>query len=63
MKTIEITVSLQGEVKVQTKGFAGSSCQEASRLIEQALGTKVSEQMTPEFYQALQQQQIQNAQR
>ena len=51
MKTIEITVSLQGEVKVQTKGFAGSSCQEASRLIEQALGTKVSEQMTPEFYQ------------
>ena len=62
MKTIEITVSLQGEVKVQTKGFAGSSCQEASRLIEQALGTKVSEQMTPEFYQQQEARTMQNTQ-
>ncbi|HVW36835.1 MAG TPA: DUF2997 domain-containing protein, partial [Pirellulales bacterium] len=30
MKTIEVIVSLQGEVSVQTKGFAGSSCREAS---------------------------------
>ena|ERR1035437_10051542 len=51
MKIIEITVSPKGETIVQTKGFAGSSCQEASKLIEQALGTKSSEQMTPEFYQ------------
>ena len=37
MKTIEITVSSQGEARLQTKGFTGSSCREASRLLEQAL--------------------------
>ena len=50
-KIIEITASPKGETTVQTKGFIGSSCQEASKLIEQALGTKTAEQMTPEFYQ------------
>ena len=56
MKIIEILVSPKGETTVQTKGFTGSNCQEASKLIEQALGTKASEQMTPEFY-ALQREQ------
>ena len=51
MKTIEITVSPTGETKVETKGFTGGSCREASRLIEQALGLKSAEQMTAEFYQ------------
>ena len=51
MKTIEIVVNAKGETTVQTKGFTGSSCQEASKLIEQALGARASEQMTPEFYQ------------
>ena len=51
MKTIEIVVSPKGETTVQTKGFTSSSCQDASKLIEQALGTKATEQMTPEFYQ------------
>lgn len=50
-KTIEITVSPTGETKVETKGFTGGSCREASRLIEQALGEKTAEQMTGEFYQ------------
>ena len=49
-RTIEIIVSPQGETKLQTKGFSGSSCREASRLLEQALGTKADEQLTPEFY-------------
>ena len=51
-KTIEITVSPQGETKVETKGFTGGSCREASRLIEQALGEKSTEQMTAESYQS-----------
>ena len=62
MKSIEITVSPQGETKVQTKGFTGSSCQEASKLIEQALGTKASEQITPEFYQQQTTRSVQNTQ-
>ncbi len=58
MKTIEITVASTGTTTVQTKGFTGASCRDASRLIEQALGEKVSEQLTAEFYQAQTQQQV-----
>lgn len=50
-KTIEIIVSPTGETMVQTKGFAGSSCRDASRFIEEALGQRKGEQLTPEFYQ------------
>jgi len=49
-RTIEILVSPQGETRLETKGFAGSSCREASRLLEQALGVVGKEQFTPEFY-------------
>ena len=51
MKTIEIIINPKGEATVQTKGFAGSSCKDASRFIEHALGEKVSEQSTAEMYQ------------
>ena len=49
-KTIEIIVSPDGQSRVETKGFAGSDCREASRFLEEALGNRVSEQLTPEFY-------------
>ena len=48
---IEITVSPTGEATVQTKGFTGSSCRDASKFIEQALGQRSGEQLTAEFYQ------------
>lgn len=51
-QSIEITVSPAGEVTVQTKGFAGPGCREASRFIEQALGEKTAEQLTGEFCQS-----------
>ena len=51
MKTIEITVSPKGETKVETRGFTGGECREASRFVEQALGTRTAEQLSPEFYQ------------
>ena len=50
MKIIEIIISPAGQANVQTKGFAGSSCQEASRFIEQALGQRTEERLTAEFY-------------
>ena len=50
-KIIEIIVSPTGQTTVQTKGFAGSSCQDASRFIEQALGQRTGKQLTAEFYQ------------
>ena len=37
MKTLEVIVDAKGEVSVQTKGFTGSSCREASKALEQAL--------------------------
>jgi hypothetical protein len=49
-KIIEITVSPKGETMVQTKGFVGSSCQQGSKFVEDALGVKVQEQLTAEFY-------------
>jgi len=51
MKTIEITVSPTGQTTVRTSGFHGASCRDASRLIEQALGTVAEERLTAEFYQ------------
>ena len=38
MKIIEIIVSPKGETTIQTKGYAGGTCREASKFIEQALG-------------------------
>jgi hypothetical protein len=59
-RTIEVIVSPTGETKLETKGFAGSSCRQASQFLEQALGQSVSDQVTPEFYaQANSSQQIQ----
>ena len=51
MKTIEIIVSPKGETTVTTKGFTGSSCQAASKFIEQALGQRTGERPTAEFHQ------------
>lgn len=50
-KVIEIIVSAQGATKVETKGFSGPSCREASRFIEQSLGQKTAEITTGEFHQ------------
>ncbi len=51
MKIIEITVSPRGETKVETKGFTGGACREASRFVEQALGARTAEALTAEFHQ------------
>ncbi len=50
MKTIEITIAPNGESKVETKGFSGGECREASQFLEAALGAKRSEKLTGEFY-------------
>lgn len=49
---IEITISPKGAASVQTLGFSGSSCRQASKFIEQALGRRTAEQLTAEFHQA-----------
>jgi hypothetical protein len=51
-KIIEIIVTPSGETKLETKGFAGASCQNVSRFLEQALGQTTSQELTPEFHQS-----------
>ena len=51
MKIIEITVGPKGETKVETRGFSGGACREASRFLEQALGARTAEALTAEFHQ------------
>jgi hypothetical protein len=50
VKTIEITVDPQGQAKVETKGFSGPECREASRSLELALGRSTGETLTAESY-------------
>ena len=49
-KTIEIIVSRTGQTQVHTRGYSGSNCREASRFLEQALGKRTKEHLTPEFH-------------
>ena len=50
-RTIEVIVSPAGEATVQTKGFTGPSCRDASRFVERALGERTAERLTAEFHQ------------
>ncbi|PQO41790.1 hypothetical protein C5Y96_00425 [Blastopirellula marina] len=50
MKTIEIIVSPTGQLRLETRGFQGTECREASRFLEAALGQQTSETLTAEFH-------------
>jgi hypothetical protein len=52
MKTIDVIVSPTGEAVIQTRGFSGATCREASKAIEQALGVQQSDQPTAEMFEA-----------
>jgi hypothetical protein len=60
MKTIEITVRPDGQTSVETKGFSGPSCRDASRFLEEALGRRTDEQLTADFHQSQSVQQSQS---
>ena len=49
-KTIEVTVSPEGATSIKTSGFTGSSCRDATRELERALGLAGKESLLPEFY-------------
>jgi hypothetical protein len=50
-KSIEIIVDTKGQTRVETRGFSGGECREASRFLEQALGSRSGETLTAEFHQ------------
>ena len=49
-RLIEVTVSPQGAVTVQTRGYVGADCLQASKFLEQALGVATADSKTPEYY-------------
>ena len=62
-KTIEIIIAPNGQSKVETKGFTGSECREASRFVELAIGQQTTEILKSEFHQtATAPQQVQQGQ-
>ena len=54
MKRIEITIDQQGHATVETFGFVGNECRDASKLIEKALGAVQAEQLKSEYHQTRQ---------
>ena len=59
-RVIEVTVSPTGETSIQTKGYAGSDCLQASKFLEQSLGVISSEHRTAEYFESTtEQQQVQ----
>jgi hypothetical protein len=59
-RIIEVVVSPAGETTVQTKGYAGADCLQASRFLEEALGVTANDRKTAEYHQtAPAQQQVQ----
>ena len=50
-RIIEVIVSPQRETTLQTKGYAGSDCLQASPFLEQAFGVVTNDQKTADFYQ------------
>jgi hypothetical protein len=51
-RIIEVIVSPTGETTVQTKGYAGADCLQATRFLEQALGVTTADAKTAEYYEA-----------
>ena len=51
MKTIKIIVTAEGKTTLQTVGFVGPSCRDASKFLEDALGQRLAEHYTTEFHQ------------
>lgn len=56
MQIIEIIISTDGQSRIETRGFTGSRCKDASRFLEAALGKVTSEQLTVEHHQSIQHQ-------
>ena len=50
-KQIIVDVMDDGEVKIETKGFSGPMCLKESQFLKDILGSEISKQLTPAYYQ------------
>jgi hypothetical protein len=49
----ELIVTKDGQTTIQTKGYSGATCIDASKWLEQALGITTDDRKTAEFYETL----------
>ena len=49
-RTITIIVTPNGKTKIETHGYAGSPCRDASRFLEDALGVGTIERLKDEYF-------------
>ena len=49
-KKIEITVRPDGSTSIKAQGFTGSSCRDATRDMEKALGLADRQHLLPEYF-------------
>jgi hypothetical protein len=54
-KSIEVVISPNGQTRIETRGYSGESCRDASRFLEEALGLRTAETSTAEAHQIAQQ--------
>lgn len=59
MKTVEIEISTEGEVKIEAVNFKGVSCTAATAAFEEALGTVKQRTKKREYHQQSTSQQSQ----
>ena len=52
IKEVIVTISPEGETKVEVKGHAGPGCSEVTRRLEAALGETVADIKTREYHQS-----------
>jgi hypothetical protein len=50
-KQIVIDITADGEIKIETRGYHGKACIQESQFLKDLLGTELSRQLTPAYYQ------------
>ena len=50
--TVEVTIEPTGAIKIDAGGFKGADCEQATRYLEEALGTVAVKQRKPEYHQS-----------
>ncbi len=51
MKEIIVEVSMDGEIKLETRGFKGKACIEESKFLKDLLGRETAQSLTPAYYE------------
>jgi len=50
-KSIQITIATDGATDIEAIGYKGKGCEDATRAIEEALGSVSSRRKKPEYHQ------------